>query len=115
MGSLRVSVAAATAVVGYDLLKDERQQVVSYDREIWGLMLTGSAAAGDCTVDLYIEDVYVGTYANTSTGEGQINTDLQPISDLYVPAGSKIHAIVSDAPSTNPIILKLFWDEAEVV
>jgi|Deesub1362B_J571_1020462.scaffolds.fasta_scaffold31246_2 hypothetical protein len=113
MGSLRVSVAAATAVVGYDLLKEERQQVVSYDRVIWGLMLTGSAAAGDTVIELYVEDVLVGTYANTATGEGNINSDLQPISDLYVPAGSKIHAIVKDAPSTNPIILKLFWDEVE--
>ena len=109
MGSLRQSVAAATAVVGYDLLQDARQQVVSYDRALWGLMLTGSATAGDTVIELYVEDVLVGTYSNTSTGEGTVDADLQPLDNIYVPGGAKIHAIVKDAPSTNPIIIKLFW------
>lgn len=109
MGAIRVSVAAATAVTDYDLMQDERQQVVSYDRVLTGLMLTGSAAAGDTVIRLFVEDVMIGEYANTSTGEGTIDADLQPLENIAVPGGSKIHAIVVDPPSTNPIILKLFY------
>ena len=62
MGVIQASIAAATAVVGYDLLKDNMLQAVGYPRVITGVGLTGSAAAGDSAVDLYVDTVLVGQF-----------------------------------------------------
>jgi len=101
MGVIQASVAAATAVVGYDLLSQNMLQSVGYPRVITGVGLTGSAAAGDSAIDLYVDTVLVGQFYNTTTGF-PTNDHIIPI-EFQVPANSKITARVTDAASTNPL------------
>jgi len=105
MSVQEVSIAAATAVLGYDLLQNTTLQRAGYDRELEFAALTGSAAAGDTIVDLFIDTVRVATLYNTTTGF--------PTGDHYkpigatIPAGSLLRAIVTDAPGTNAINLTI--------
>jgi len=97
------SVAAATAVVGYDLCTGQDVASQGYDRAITGFGLTGSAAAGDTIVDLFIDDVKIGTYTNTLTGVGAPGDHVQPVEPRAIPSNSKLKVKVVDAPATNPI------------
>ena len=106
MSNIRVSVAAATAVVDYDLLQDQRLQTVAYNRTLHTLKLTGSAAAGDTLIDLFVGEDYLGRYANTALLEGN-RDDEQGLPNVAVYAGEQVHAVVIDAPTTNPIILNI--------
>lgn len=109
MGNIRVSVAAATAVADYDLLQDTRLQQVPYTRVLETIKVTGSAAAGDTTIDLFVGEDYIGRFANTNTGEG--NKDDEQELGVIVYPNEAIHAIVVDPPSTNPIILNIRYRE----
>lgn len=100
------SIAAATAVVGYDLLVNERRQQVEYTRVLETLKLTGSGAAGDTKVDLFVGDSFIGAFFNTNTGFGN-NDDEQILNGVIVYPGEKIHLFVTDAPTTNPINFKI--------
>ena len=106
MANVRVCVAAATATVDYDLMQDQRLQSVAYNRRLHTMKVTGSAAVSDSLVDLFIGEDYVGRYANTATGEGN-RDDEQDLSGVMCYAGEQIHAVVVDAPTTNPIILNI--------
>lgn len=97
-----VSVAAATAIVGYDLLQAQVFARSPNDRIITGIGVKGSAAAGDTVVDLYVDETRIGTFSNISTGVPN-NDDLMALEDLFVPAGAQLRCIVTDAPATNPI------------
>lgn len=112
MGKISVSVAAATAVVGYDLLKDHRRQQVEGIRVITDIKITGSAAAGDTEVELFVGDEYIGNFFNTATGFGNLD-DVQDFGDTLVYPGEKIHLYVKDAPSTNPINVTLSEEDIE--
>lgn len=102
----QVSVAAATAIVGYDLLRDSLFKRSGVDRVLRGAALAGSAAAGDTIVSIYVDTVKVATIYNVTTSF-PTRDHFWPLSDVYVPAGSDISAIVDDAPATNPINLLL--------
>jgi lipid-binding SYLF domain-containing protein len=95
------SVAAATAVVGYDLARDTVWQQSTKARAVAGLALKGSAAALDTEVDIYVDNVRVGNLFNSGTGAP--NRDDLFRSGAYVPAGSEVHLLIKDAPATNPI------------
>jgi len=98
-----VSVAAATAVVGYDLFVNQVFARAPNDRIITGVGVKGSAAALDTLVDLYVDETRIaGGLANISTGVPN-NDDIMSMEDLYVPAGAQLRCIITDAPSTNPI------------
>ncbi len=101
MGNGQASIAAATAVIGYDLLKDTWFQQVGYPRLMTGFGLKGSAAAGDSSVDLFIDTVKIGTFFNTSTGFPNMD-DLMPMGHA-IPAHARLHAYVTDAPASNPL------------
>lgn len=96
-----VTVAAATAVLGYDMFRDEPWTVSDLDRVITGLAVTGSAAAGDAGIDLLIGQVRVARKYNQTTGFPNMD-NLTPL-DVAVPAGSKISGPVFDAPATSPL------------
>lgn len=102
MGVLSISVAAATATIGYDLLRDHRRQQVEEQRVIDTIKVTGSASAGDTEVELFIGDEYIGNFFNTATGFGN-QDDVQELGNVVVFPGEKIHVYVKDAPATNPI------------
>lgn len=96
------SVAAATALVDYDLLINSIYKRAGNWRHVKGASCNGSAAAGDTRLALYIDRVKVGTFYNRTTGFPSITDDLFPF-DALVPPGSDISVIVEDAPATNPI------------
>lgn len=102
----QVSVAAATAIVGYDLLRDSIYKRSGLPRILRGAALTGSAAGGDTLVALYIDVVKVALLYNVTTGF-PTKDHFFPLGDLPVPPGSDVSAIVEDAPATNPINLLL--------
>jgi len=111
--NIRVEVAAATAVLNYDLLKDHRDNRVPYARKIDGISLVGSAAAGDTKVEIRIEGKTMLEVVNSATGVAvDRKRDVQPL-NIFVPANNKIEAIVTDAPLTNPIALTLELDKPE--
>lgn len=98
MGTVQVSVAAATAVVGYDLLQNNPLQVVSYDRLASGLGLAGSAAALDTEINVFVDGVRYGNFFNTATGAVLMDSHMQTV-EIPIPAGAKISAVVTDAPA----------------
>lgn len=110
MGLIYVSVAAATAVVDYDLLKDSELQEVEYARSIVGIGLKGSAAAGDSKVEIMVGDKSIGHLYNSATGfiAGR-NDIIDTMSNI--PSGTKIRGIVRDAPATNPLNLLIVTAE----
>jgi len=105
MGVINANAAAATAVVGYDLLSGNQLQQVGYDRVIKALGFTGSTAAGDCGFDLYVDTVLVGQFVNTDTGVPN-RDDLMDF-EFVVPANSRIIAKVNDAAASNPVYLTI--------
>ena len=98
-----VSVAAATAVVGYDLFANQTWRVSSKTRRLRGFAMAGSAAALDTAVDLFIDQYHVGKFYNSATGAPLMDAHNIPLKGNLVPPGATIAAIVADAPATNPI------------
>lgn len=109
MGLGQVSVAAASAVVGYDLTSGQLWAVQGRNRALTGFAMTGSAAAGDTKVSLYVDQVLVGEFYNTTTGFP--TKDHFYNLNAFVPAGSKISIIVTDAANTNPINVVVQWTD----
>ena len=97
----QVSVAAATAVVGYDLARDTTWQQSQRPRRIVAVGLAGSAAALDTKVDIFVGALKVGEMYNSGTGAP--NKDSMFRLGAVVPAGAEVHIFVTDAPATNPI------------
>jgi len=103
MALTTISIAAATAVVGYNLLQNRPDVAqAGRDRVIRALGLCGSAAIGDCSVDIKVGDRVVATLYNTALGFPTADAGKFPTS-FFVPRGSPLSMIVTDAPATNPI------------
>lgn len=100
------SVEAATAVVGYDLLKEAYFNQLTENRVIRGIGVAGSTAIGDTEIEVFIDQVKVGNYYNTRLGFPN-EDDMVKLEALGVPGGARIHAYVVDAPATNPIQVRL--------
>lgn len=103
MGTIVESVAAATAVLGYDLMSNSILQSVGYPRVITGIGFTGSNAAGDCMADVIVDGRVYTQLVNIDTGYPN-NDEIIPM-NIPVPSGSKIIVRITDAASTNPINL----------
>jgi len=97
-----VSVTAAVAVAGYDLFRDQTWRVASKDRRLTGIGVAGSAAAGDCSFDLYIDQYHVGRFYVLAAG-WPTRDHFVPLQGNFVPRGATIAAIMHVAPTTNPI------------
>lgn len=100
-----VSVAAATAVLGADLLAN-RPDIASGagKRVLRSLGLTGSAAIGDSSVDVKVGNRTVATLFNNATDFP--TNDAGKFTTAYlVPPGSPVSVVVTDAPVTNPLNL----------
>lgn len=96
-----VSVAAATAVLGYNMFQNQPFQTSGRPRRIVGLAVTGSAAGGDAAVDLKIGSITVASKYNTTTGF-PTKDHVVPI-NAFIPPGELISCVVTDAPLTNPL------------
>lgn len=103
MGNIVQSIAAATAVLGYDLMDGSILQSVGYPRVITGIGFCGSNAAGDCAADVIVDGRVYTQLINIDTGFPN-NDEIIP-QNIPVPAGSKIIVRITDAASTNPINL----------
>jgi len=110
MGLAQISVAAATAVVGYDLMQGHIAQQMGRMRVLSAIGCKGSAAAGDTKVDIFVDQTKVGEVYNSGTGFCNMD-DVMPIGAYAVPPHSQIHLYVTDAPGTNPINIVLKWQD----
>ena len=105
----QVSVAAATAVVGYDLASNTVWQQSGKPRIIRGIALAGSAAALDTKAELFVGANRVGEVYNSATG-APTREHLFPVGAV-VPAGEEVHCFVTDAAASNPVTLILDFQE----
>ena len=105
----QISIAAATAVVGYDLARDTTWQQSDKQRRLLAVGMAGSAAALDTEVNIFIGNVKVGNVFNS--GLAAPNRDSMFRMGDIVPAGQEIHVLVVDAPTTNPINLVLDFQD----
>lgn len=106
----QVSIAAATAIVGYDLARDTYWQQSARWRQVVAIGLKGSAAALDTKVRFMIGSVVVAEIFNSGTGAPN-RDDLFRIGS-WVPPNQEVHAFVEDAPATNPINLAIDFSES---
>ncbi len=98
----QVSVAAAIAVAGYDLARDQTWRVSARQRKLRGLAVCGSTVAGDCSLDLFVDQYRVGTFYNLALGFPTMDHML-PLKGNLVPPGATIALIMNMAPTANPI------------
>ena len=103
----QVSVAAGTAVAGYDIFRDQVWNTSAKARYLYGIAVAGSAAGGDCSFNLYIDQFHVGEFFVTATG-WPTRDHVIPLKGNAVPPGAKIAAIMVVAPTTNPINVILY-------
>ena len=104
-----VSVAAATAVIGYDLARDQTWQQSSRARVLRGAALTGSAAAGDTLIEIFRGSVKVGELFNSALAF-PTRDHLFPVG-APIPAHEEISVLVVDPPVTNPLNLLMDFEE----
>ena len=97
----QVSIAAATAVVDYDLLQDSLFRTSQAARRVAAIGMAGSAAALDTIADLFVGTEKVATLYNSAVGANDRDSMFRV--GANVPAGQPIRLIIKDAPSTNPI------------
>lgn len=98
----QVSIAAAAALVGYDCFTNEKWNVAGAQRLLRGIAMTGSTAAGDCEADLFVGSRLITHLFNSATGFPQ-REHLKPLGQIFVPTGSKISMIITNAAVSNPI------------
>ena len=109
MAVAEISVAAATAVLGYDLMANSSFRSSTLPRRIRAIGLAGSAAAGDTRVSVRAGQMEIADIYNSATGF-PTRDHLKRV-DVVVPANTELHAVVTDAPATNPINLMVEFDE----
>lgn len=99
--------AAATLPVGTDVFRNERNNVSSRPRVMRGIAIVGANAINEASVDIYIEDFFVGNFRNTTTGVVGIDlaSDIKPVGPHAIPPGSKVSAIVRVAPTVSPLLM----------
>ena len=105
----QISIAAATAVVGFDLAANTTWQQSDKPRRLLAVGLAGSAAALDTEISIFVGNVKVGNIFNSATGAPNRDSMFR-IGDL-VPPGQEVHAFIVSAPSSNPINLSCDFAE----
>jgi hypothetical protein len=106
MSLITTSTAAATAVLGYDLLRDEPNATIAAGERVTAAALKGSAAAGDSAIRLSAGNVEIGTFYNSATGFPN-NDDMMPVNYVHRGAPTRLYAKVTDAPATSPLNLSI--------
>lgn len=103
----QVSIANAVALVGYDCFTNEKWNVSGQPRQLTGVAMAGSTAAGDCEADLFVGSKLVTHLFNSAAGF-PLREHLKALGRIYVPPGSKISCIITNAAVGNPINFDLF-------
>lgn len=105
--------AVATLIVGVDAFRNERKRTTSRPRVMTGLAIVGGNTVGECSVDFYIEDFYVGRFQSSLNGAVAIllPDHLQPTGSHMIPAGSQVAAIIAVAPTVSPLKIQVYGQE----
>jgi len=103
-----VSIAAATAVLDFNLLANNQHRQSNRTRRLRSVALRGSAAAGDTKVSISVNQTEIASIYNSGTGFPN-RDDLKGVGES-IPPQSEISAVITDAPATNPINLMLEFD-----
>ncbi len=101
MPNFTSDVTAAVAIVGADLFTGEVWARTPQDRVLTGIAFTGSAVIGDAEIEVFIDEVRVGSFFNSALLVPQIDRDIQPLESLGVPGGAQLRANVVDAAATS--------------
>jgi len=99
---LASSVAAATAVVGFDLFQSNSAATIAPGQRISFAGMLGSAAAGDTEVRLMAGNTHIATLFNSNTGF-PTGTDMFPVAYRHVGPTTRVYATCVSAAATNPI------------
>ncbi len=102
---------AAVAIVGADLFLGEVWARTPNDRTLNGLAYTGSAVIGDTEIEVYIDEVRVGSFFNSALLTPQVDRDMQPLESLGIPAGAQLRAIVIDAAATSVVYTQVALED----
>lgn len=102
---------AAVAIVGADLLSGQVWARTPNDRVLNGLAYTGSAVIGDTEIEVYIDEVRVGSFFNSALLTPQVDRDVQPLESLGIPAGAQLRAVVIDAAATSLVYLMMALED----
>jgi len=105
--------AAATLTVGTDAFRNDRKRTSSRPRVMTGIAIVGGNAIGECTVNIFIEDVFVGAFQNSLNGAVAVlmPDHLQSTGNKYIPPGSQVAAIIAVAPTVSPLKIQIFGSE----
>jgi hypothetical protein len=95
--------SAAAQPIGTNIMQGHRAEQRTLPRLLRWIAVVGSAAAGDCSIDIWTGDKYHGTYFNTATGTSyQRNRDQQDVNLLIMP-GTPLRLEISDVSLTNAV------------
>lgn len=105
--------AAATYAAGEDWFDGKQAAVSRRLRAIRFVGFTGSAAAGDAEIELFVGNMRVGNLVNSKTGLGTLaDEDLMPAGrSVLCPPGTRIHCFTKTATGTNPGQVVMVTDE----
>ena len=109
MSAVEISIAAATAVLGHNMLGNSIHRQSARQRTLRAVALAGSAAAGDSEVQVLIGATEVARKFNAATGF-PVREHLAAVG-RRVPADTEVAVIVTDAPATNPLNLLMLFDD----
>jgi len=112
MPNFTADVAAATAIVGADLFDGETWARSPVDRILNGIAYTGSAVIGDTEIEVFIDEVRVGSFFNSALLTPQVDRDIQPLESLGIPAGAQLRAVVVDAAATSIVYTMVSVEDA---
>lgn len=105
MGWFETTATAAVAALDASLLSAQQFRTSNRNRLLRGIAFTGSAASGDCAIDIFVGQKWVGRKFNSKTGAPDRDDVVAMIES--VPAGAEIIAKVIDAAATNPVFVAL--------
>jgi len=112
MPNFTSDVTAAVAIIGADLFTGETWARSPVDRILNGIAYTGSAVIGDTEIEVFIDEVRVGSFFNSALLTPQIDRDIQPLEALGVPAGAQLRAVVVDAAATSVVFALAALEDA---
>lgn len=108
-----VESAAAEYSAGEDWLDGKHVAVSRRLRALRFFGLTGSAAEGDMSVEIFIGNVRIGEMFNSATALiPAADSDLYPIGrSVLIPPGTRLHVVTKTASGTNPAGIIIVTDE----
>jgi len=111
MPNFTTAVAAAVAILDADLLVGQRFARTPQNRTLEAVAFTGSAVVGDAEIEMFIDEIRVGSFFNSKLLVPD-NDDLISLESLFIPGSSQLQAVVVDAAATSPVFVMLALEDA---